>query len=67
MGCSLPGIGIPIVIQDKTFVDANTIIDSDPTWTWGTTPGTPNTGDLWYPHVYSPAQNPWDTTVIEVV
>ena len=25
-----------------------------------TTPGTPHTGDLWYPHVYSPAQNPWD-------
>lgn len=55
----LPELGIPLVIQDKTFVDANTIIDTDPTWTWGTTPGTPNTGDLWYPHVYSPAQNPW--------
>jgi len=58
----LPGLGIPLVIQDKTFVDANTIFDTDPTWTWGTTPGTPNTGDLWYPHVYSPAQNPWDPT-----
>ena len=56
----LPGLGIPLVIQDKTFVDANTILDTDPTWIWGTTPGTPNTGDLWYPHVYSPAQNPWN-------
>lgn len=56
----LPGLGIPLVIQDKTFVDANTILETDPTWTWGTTPGTPNSGDLWYPHVYSPAQNPWD-------
>jgi FtsP/CotA-like multicopper oxidase with cupredoxin domain len=56
----LPEHGIPLVIQDKTFVDANTILDTDPTWVWGTTPGIPNTGDLWYPHVYSPAQNPWD-------
>lgn len=55
----LPDLGIPIIIQDKTFVDANTISNTDPTWLWGTTPGTPNTGDLWYPHVYSPAQNPW--------
>ena len=58
----LPELGIPIVVQDKTFVDANTILDTDPTWAWGTTPGTPNTGDLWYPHVYSPAQNPWAPT-----
>lgn len=56
----LPELGIPLVIQDKTFVDASTILNTDPTWAWGTTPGTPNTGDLWYPHVYSPAQNPWD-------
>ncbi len=55
----LPDLGIPLVIQDKTFVDANTILNTDPTWVWGTTPGTPNTGDLWYPHVYSPAQSPW--------
>ena len=56
---------IPLVIQDRTFVDATTILQDDPTWAWGTekyTPGTPyvpTTGDLWYPHVYSPAQNPW--------
>lgn len=55
----LPDLGIPIVIQDKTFVNADTILNTDPTWIWGSTPGTPNTGDLWYPHVYSPAQNPW--------
>jgi FtsP/CotA-like multicopper oxidase with cupredoxin domain len=54
----LPDQGIPLVIQDKTFVNANTVLNTDPTWLWGTTPGTPNTGDLWYPHVYSPAQNP---------
>jgi FtsP/CotA-like multicopper oxidase with cupredoxin domain len=56
----LPDLGIPLVIQDRTFVDANTVLKTDPTWSWGTTPGTPKTGDLWYPHVYSPAQNPDD-------
>ncbi|MBR0577318.1 fibronectin type III domain-containing protein [Proteiniclasticum sp. BAD-10] len=61
----LPDAGIPLVIQDRTFVDAATIMDTDPTWAWGTntyTPGVPyvpTTGDLWYPHVYSPAQNPY--------
>ena len=61
----LPDIGMPLVIQDRTFVDADTVMLTDPTWAWGTnayTPGTPylpTTGDLWYPHVYSPAQNPY--------
>ncbi|MDF2674479.1 MAG: Fibronectin type domain protein, partial [Clostridiales bacterium] len=52
-------LGIPLVIQDKTFVDSATISTTDPTWVWGTNPNGTNTGDLWYPHVYSPAQNPW--------
>jgi FtsP/CotA-like multicopper oxidase with cupredoxin domain len=63
----LPDTGIPLVIQDKTWVDANTVLNSDPTWAWGTGPidpltgyPTPVTGDLWYPHVYVPAQNPYD-------
>lgn len=57
----LPDLGIPLVIQDKTFVDSATISDTDPTWIWGTVtdPNEASTGDLWYPHVYSPAQNPW--------
>ncbi len=70
----LPEIEIPLVIQDRTFVDATTIMETDPTWAWGTNPatpangltpyqpGVPRTGDLWYPHVYSPAQNPYDFT-----
>ncbi|HSQ22473.1 MAG TPA: cell wall-binding repeat-containing protein, partial [Coriobacteriia bacterium] len=58
----IPEEQIPLVVQDKTFVDAETIGDWDPTWNWGTTPGTPNTGDLWMPHVYVPAQNPYDLT-----
>lgn len=62
----LPDLGTPLVIQDRTFVDASTIAWQDPTWAWGTgmvDPDTgmrmPNTGDLWYPHVYMPVQNPW--------
>ncbi len=58
---------IPLVIQDRTFVDAETIPYQDPTWNWGTgakDPVTgaraPKTGDLWYPHVYMPNQNPED-------
>ncbi len=54
----IPSDQIPLVIQDKTFVDAATITQTDPTWNWGITPGTPRTGDLWVPHVYVPAQNP---------
>jgi FtsP/CotA-like multicopper oxidase with cupredoxin domain len=64
----LPDTGIPLVIQDKTFVDANTIAAQDPTWNWGTAARDPNTGkilnantgDLWMPHVYMTNQNPWD-------
>jgi FtsP/CotA-like multicopper oxidase with cupredoxin domain/putative cell wall-binding protein len=54
----IPEDQIPLIIQDKTFVDAETIEQTDPTWNWGATPGTPHTGDLWFPHVYVPAQNP---------
>ena len=37
---------------------------TDPTWAWGSNPGkpvtpTPTSGDLWWPHVYMPAQNPY--------
>ena len=38
-------VGIPLVIQDKSFVPQN-IFQQDPTWRWG------NPGDLWYPHDY---------------
>jgi len=56
----IPGEQIPLIIQDKTYVDAATIGSWDPTWNWGTTPPVPNTGDLWWPHVYMPAQNPYN-------
>jgi FtsP/CotA-like multicopper oxidase with cupredoxin domain len=58
----LPDLGIPLIIQDKTFVDETTIAAQDPTWNWGTTPPTPHRGDLWFPHVYMPNQNPYDMT-----
>lgn len=65
---------LPLIIQDKTFVDPLKIKDTDPTWAWGSTPpslpGSPLTvsgegmnpvaGDLWWPHVYMPAQNPYN-------
>ena len=59
----LPGLGIPLVIQDKTFVDPETIYAQDPTWAWGSGgPGTAVKGDFWYPHVYMTVTNPWDVT-----
>lgn len=62
-----PADEVPLILEDKTFVDVNTILDTDPTWNWGSSPGTlspwspgtPVTGDLWWPHVYVPAQNPF--------
>ncbi|MCJ7445708.1 MAG: multicopper oxidase domain-containing protein [Methanotrichaceae archaeon] len=63
----IPGIEIPLIIQDKSFVDNTTIAFQDPTWNWGTGPKDVTgkitkaiTGDLWYPHVYMPNQNPAD-------
>lgn len=56
----LPGADstIPLVIQDKTFVPGpEQLAQQDETWDtarWG------DEGDLWLPHVYSPAQNPGD-------
>jgi len=66
---TLPGYGIPLILQDKTFVDETTIHAQDPTWRWGTgavDPNTgypaPKTGDLWMSSVYMPGQNPYDPT-----
>lgn len=71
----LPAAEIPLIIQDKTFVDgdpasATYVRKTDPTWQWGTGAvggdgfRTPQTGDLWWPHIYMPAQNPFDITGI---
>ncbi len=62
----LPVDQIPLIIQDRTFVPSDEqlygdpdagIYGQDPTWDnarWG------SEGDLWYHHVYMPAQNPGD-------
>jgi FtsP/CotA-like multicopper oxidase with cupredoxin domain len=50
--------GIPLIIQDKTFVpDQKQLNAQDPTWdsnAWG------GFGNLWMPHVYMTNQNPAD-------
>ena len=55
---TIPADQIPLVIQDRTFVpNATQMAAQDPTWDytrWG------GEGDLWYEHVYMPAQNPYD-------
>jgi FtsP/CotA-like multicopper oxidase with cupredoxin domain len=55
---TIPSDQIPLVIQDRTFVpQANQLAQQDPTWDssrWG------GYGNLWYHHVYMPAQNPGD-------
>ena len=54
------GLGIPLIIQDKTFVPSPTeLARQDPTWNaalWG------GEGNLWLPHVMMPAQNPGSST-----
>ena len=47
-------VGIPLIIQDKSFVSTD-ILSQDPTWRWG------NPGDLWYPHEYEPNTFPGGT------
>ena len=55
-----PEATIPLVVQDKTFVPNDMqLMEQDETWDtvrWG------DEGDLWIPHVYSPAQNPGDAS-----
>ena len=75
-GGSVYTYGIPLVIQDKTFVDTSMLgvvgeLQIDPRNPTGpkTFPGTDPTwdvakyggdGSLWFPHVYMPNQNPAD-------
>ncbi len=59
---TIPGADatIPLVFQDKTFVpnDAQLALQDEmwDTTAWG------GEGNLWLPHVYSPAQNPGDAS-----
>lgn len=51
----LPATQIPLIIQDKTFIDPSTVLTTDPTWPIALDP---NHNDLWTPHVYMPNQDP---------
>jgi FtsP/CotA-like multicopper oxidase with cupredoxin domain len=60
---TVPAEQIPLIIQDKTFVPdtaaGGQLAAQDPTWdtvNWG------GVGDLWFPHVYMPNQNPNDVS-----
>ena len=60
---TIPVDQIPLVIQDKTFVPApDQLAAQDPTWGWGPKDVNGNfvEGNLWFPHVYMPNQNPSD-------
>jgi len=54
----IPATQIPLVIQDKTFVPNDAQLNAeDPTWDKTKYGGE---GNLWFPHVYMPNQNPYD-------
>ncbi|MDQ5988012.1 MAG: hypothetical protein CSYNP_03765 [Syntrophus sp. SKADARSKE-3] len=63
-GALMPAVykyGIPLVIQDKTFVPANvgtpvSTTGQDTLWSGAVPLGMGATGDLWMPHVYEPSQ-----------
>ncbi len=64
----IPAQQVPLIIQDKTFVPGpNQMAMEDPTWNWGTTAPIPNLGDLWFPHVYMPNQNPYDSAGVNAM
>ena len=54
-GAGVSTAEIPVVVQDKIFVNAANIGVLDPTW-----PGPRTTGSLWYAHVYERAR--WKTS-----
>jgi FtsP/CotA-like multicopper oxidase with cupredoxin domain len=73
----IPAEQIPLVIQDKTFVPDNTqpftnllgtfasqLQSQDPTWDSARYGGF---GELWYPHVYMPYQNPADASGVNAL
>jgi FtsP/CotA-like multicopper oxidase with cupredoxin domain len=50
--------GIPLILQDKTFVPPPAqLAAQDPTWDTARYGGA---GNVWFPHVYVPAENPAD-------
>jgi len=45
---------VPLIWQDKVFVDPATIVLTDPTWATVARPDVQSLGSLWYEHVYDP-------------
>ena len=67
---TIPADQIPIVIQDKTFVPGpDQLAAQDPTWNWGPKDVNGNflEGNLWFPHVYMPNQNPSDDSGVNAM
>lgn len=61
---TIPADEVPLVIQDKTFVpDDAQLTAQDPTWAFGLG----KMGNLWFPHVYMPNQNPADDSGINAM
>ncbi|AJE02689.1 multicopper oxidase domain-containing protein [Geobacter pickeringii] len=60
----IPADQIPLIIQDKSFVDPATVLATDPTWPF---PVSTTLSNLWYPHVYMPNQNPNDLAGVNPV
>jgi len=55
-GTTIPPITslIPLVYQDKIFVNPATIAVGDPTWPTVAPPRVQTSGSLWYAHIYDP-------------
>jgi FtsP/CotA-like multicopper oxidase with cupredoxin domain len=51
----IPAAHIPLIIQDKTFIDPTTVLATDPTWPF---PVDGALSNLWMPHVFMPAEDP---------
>ncbi len=60
---TVPSDELALIIQDKTFLPGmEQLASQDPTWNWGPKDlsGNFTAGNLWFPHVYMPNQNPSD-------
>jgi len=56
LGTSIPPVTslIPLVFQDKIFVDGAKIATADPSWSSVAPPRVQGEGSLWYAHIYDP-------------
>jgi spore coat protein A len=54
----LPPLGstLPLIFQDKRFVDPATIVLTDPSWSLVARPDVQSLGSLWYEHIYNPKE-----------